>query len=147
MSMWVFWLIASGVFFVIEILTVGFLVFWLGIAALLAMCTSFITANVGIQTAVFVISSIILILCTRKLSEKITKKTGNLPTNVYRIIGKEGIVLEEISPLNYTGKVKVSGQIWSAISDTNIPKDSKIKVLSVEGVKLKVEEIKDTIHS
>ena len=139
--MWWFWLIASGVFFIIEIFTVGFLIFWLGIAALIAMVASFITTNVAIQTAVFVISSAILIPCTRKLSEKITQKTQGMPTNVYRIIGKEGIVLEDINPLSYTGKVKVSGQIWSAISDEEIEKDKTIRVLSVEGVKLKVEKI------
>lgn len=139
MSMWIFWLIISGVFFIVEILTVGFLVFWLGIAALLAMVTSFITENILIQTIVFVLSASILIPCTRKLSEKITRRAGDLPTNIYRIIGKEGIVIEDINALNYTGKVKVSGQIWSAISEDNIPKDTKIRVLSVEGVKLKVE--------
>ena len=35
--MWVFWLIAAGIFFIIEMATIGFLVFWLGIGALLAM--------------------------------------------------------------------------------------------------------------
>ena len=34
--MWQIWLIASGVFFILEIFTVGFLLFWLGVAALLA---------------------------------------------------------------------------------------------------------------
>ena len=143
--MWWFWLIASGVFFVIEIFTVGFLVFWLGIAALLAMIASFITSNIAIQTVVFVIASAILIPCTRKLSEKITNKAQPMPTNVYRLIGKEGIVLEDINPLSYTGKVKVAGQIWSAVADTDLPKDSKITVLSIDGVKLKVEAVKEKV--
>ena len=55
--MWQIWLIASGIFFVIEIFTVGFLIFWLGVAALIAMLISFITDSVIFQTAVFVISS------------------------------------------------------------------------------------------
>ena len=41
--MWVFWLIATGIFLLIEIATVGFLIFWLAIGALFAMITSFIT--------------------------------------------------------------------------------------------------------
>lgn len=144
--MWVFWLIASGIFFVIEIFTVGFLIFWLGIAALFAMITSFITENIVIQTIVFVISAAILIPCTRKLSEKISSKTQTLHTNVYRIIGKEGIVLEDINSLSYVGKVKVSGQIWSAISDEDISKGTKITVLSIDGVKLKVTPVKEKIN-
>ncbi len=139
--MWCFWLIASGIFFVIEIFTTGFLIFWLGIAAIIAMITSFITVDIGFQTAMFVISSATLIPCTRRLSEKISQKTQTLHTNVYRMIGKEGIVIEDVVPTSYTGKVKVSGQIWSAISDKEIKKDEKVKVLSIDGVKLKVEAI------
>ena len=40
--MWQYWLIASGAFFIGEILTVGFLLFWFGIACLLAMVVSFL---------------------------------------------------------------------------------------------------------
>ena len=39
--MWKIWLISSAVFFIIEMFTVGFLVFWFGVGALLAMIVSF----------------------------------------------------------------------------------------------------------
>ena len=55
--MWQFWLIAAGIFFIGEIITTGFLIFWLGIGSLLAMIVSFLTDNIIIQTAVFVVSS------------------------------------------------------------------------------------------
>ena len=87
--MWQIWLIASGVFFIIEIFTVGFLIFWLGIGALLAMLISFLTNNIIIQTAVFVISSGILIFATKPLVNKLTK-TETVPTNVYSVVGKKG---------------------------------------------------------
>ena len=54
----------------------------------------------------------------------------------------EEIVLEEIDSIQSTGKVKVKGELWSAISDEPIEKDAKIKVVSINGVKLKVEKIK-----
>ena len=54
--MWLIWLIAAGIFFIVEIATVGFLIFWLGIGSLLAMIVSFFTDNIIIQTAVFVFS-------------------------------------------------------------------------------------------
>lgn len=144
--MWGFWLIASGIFFVLEIFTAGFLIFWLGIAGLFAMVTSFITASIGIQTLVFVASSCVLILCTRPLINKFLKfdKTDTLPTNVYRMIGREGIVVEDINALAYTGKVKVYGELWSAISDMDIEKGTRVVVTEVDGVKLKVEPAKET---
>ena len=60
--MWVFWLIAAGIFFIIEMATIGFLVFWLGIGALLAMVTSFITDSIIVQLVVFLITSTLLII-------------------------------------------------------------------------------------
>ena len=48
--MWLIWLIAAGVFFIGEIATTGFLIFWLGIASVLAMIVSIFTDNIIIQT-------------------------------------------------------------------------------------------------
>ena len=62
--MWYIWLIIAGIFLILEIITVGFLVFWLAIGALFAMVVSLFTSNIVIQTAVFVISSIALIFFT-----------------------------------------------------------------------------------
>ena len=63
--MWYIWLILAGVFLIIEIMTVGFLIFWLSIGSLFAMITSLFTDNIVIQTTVFVISSTILIFVTK----------------------------------------------------------------------------------
>ncbi len=63
--MWQWWLIASGIFFIGEIMTVGFLLFWFGIASLISMVVSFFTSNLVIQMVVFLVSSVILILATK----------------------------------------------------------------------------------
>ena len=68
--MWQIWLIIAGIFFVGEIFTVGFLLFWFGIGALIALITSLITSNVIIQTVVFLISSVILLFATKPLVNK-----------------------------------------------------------------------------
>lgn len=139
--MWQFWLILSGICLIIESFTLGFFVFWFSIGALFALVVSLFTTNIIIQSVVFVVSSTILLLLTKPLIKKFVKTPKTKLTNVYSIIGKEGIVLENIDPLNGTGKVKVNGELWSAISDTNIEKGEMIKVLSVNGVKLKVEKV------
>ena len=133
--MWLFWLVAAGIFFVGEIITVGFLIFWLGIAAVLAMLTSFFTENVVIQTAVFVISYIVLILLTKPLINKYISKDDKVATNAYRVIGKKGIVIKKI-PADGIGQVKVSGEIWSATSNADIAEGTKVKILEINGVKL-----------
>ena len=83
--MWYVWLILAGIFFVAEILTVGFLVFWLGIGALIAMLVSFFTDSLVIQMTVFVISSTILIIATKPLVKKLTQKDKTVVTNAFSI--------------------------------------------------------------
>ncbi len=139
--MWKIWLIISGICLIVESFTLGFFVFWFSIGAIFALITSLFTTNIIIQSTVFVITSTLLLLLTKPLIKKFVKTPKTKPTNVYSIIGKEGIVLETIDSINGTGKVKVNGELWSAISDSNIEKDEKIKVISVNGVKLKVEKI------
>ena len=139
--MWQFWLLLAGICVIIESFTLGFFVFWFAIGALFALIVSLFTTNIIIQSVVFVVTSTLLLLLTKPLIKSFVKMPKAKATNVYGLINKEGIVLENIDSLNSTGKVKVNGELWSAVSDTNIPKDSKIKVLSIDGVKLKVQKI------
>ena len=141
--MWYIWLILAGIFVIAEIATVGFLIFWLSLGSLCAMVTSFFTDNLIIQTAVFVISSGLLIFLTKPFVEKfVTKKEKKVNTNVYSLIGKIGIVTEEINPLLGTGQIKVGTETWSAISNDEsiIAKDSEIEILEIKGVKAVVKE-------
>ena len=145
--MWQFWLIAAGVFFIFEIFTLGFLVFWFGIGALLAMVVSFFTSNVIIQSSVFVISSGILIFATKPFVKKFAKSNDTAPTNVYSVIGKIGKVTEDIDNIQGTGIIKVAGEEWSAICNGNITisKGTEVKVLEVRGVKALVEPINSSV--
>lgn len=141
--MWQIWLIASGIFFICEISTVGFLVFWLGVGALIAMLVSFFTSNIIIQMSVFVVSSGLLIFATRPLVNKISKKDV-VPTNVYSLIGKKAVVTEDIDWVTGKGQIKFEGEIWSAKSkeQINIPAGSEVEIVSIEGVKAFVKPLK-----
>ena len=143
--MWVFWLIAAGVFFIIEMATIGFLVFWLGIGALLAMVTSFITDSILIQALVFIITSTLLLIFTRPLVDKFIKVPKEVKTNAYSIIGKKGIVISKINNIEGTGQIKIDGDVWSAKSatDEDIPENTEIEIVEIDGVKAVVKEIKN----
>ncbi|MBO5413293.1 MAG: NfeD family protein [Clostridia bacterium] len=142
--MWIFWLIIAGACFIIEMITIGFFIFWFGIGALLAMISSFIFPdNIFIQALVFTISSVSLLILTKPLVEKFTKKDKKLETNAYSIIGKKGIVVQDINPTFGVGQIKVSGEVWSAKTNdgAKIEKGSEIEVISIDGVKAVVEPI------
>ena len=135
--MWELWLIVSGVCLVIEIITTGFLVFWLAIGALFAVLTSLFTDNIIIQTAVFVISSGILIFLTKPFVKKFLNNSRPVLTNAYSIIGKHGLVVEDINQTLGTGLIKVDGEVWSAKceKDKIISKGSEVEILALDGVK------------
>lgn len=134
--MWQFWLIVAGIFLVIEIATVGFLVFWFGIGALFAMITSFFTDNLIIQTVVFILSSTVLLFFTRPFVNKFSPKE-KVKTNAFSIIGKKGIVTQTINPITGEGQVKIGSEVWSAKSseDVKIEKGLEVEVLDIDGVK------------
>ena len=142
--MWQIWLIVAGVCFIIEMATVGFFVFWFGVGALISMIVSlFIPESIPIQCAVFVVTSVILLFLTKPLVNKFTKKDKKIDTNSYSIIGKKGIVTQDINPIHSVGLVKVSGEVWSAktADGSLIEKGNEIKVLKIDGVKVVVEKI------
>lgn len=141
--MWLVWLILCGVFLIIEIFTISFLFLWPGIGAFLAFVTSLITPNQGIQVAVFVISSILMIIFTKPLVKKLFKNKDDTKMNADSMIGKNGIVMKDINTLESVGQVKVNGELWSAFTDNNeiIEQGATVVVQSLEGVKLKVTKV------
>ena len=133
--MWQIWLIISLLFFVGEMITVGFLIFWFGIGALIAMIVSFFIKSIIFQTAIFVISSTILIFATKPFVKKfLNVKTTN--TNAYSIIGKKAIVKKEIKP-HQVGQIKINGEVWSAESENSetIPEGTEVEIKEIKGVK------------
>ncbi len=142
--MWYIWLIAAGIFFIAEIATVGFMIFWLGIAALITCVVSLFTANLVIQMAVFVILSAVLLLCTRPLIEKfVNKNEPELLTNAYSIIGKEATVIKSFDEVSKIGQIQVGPETWTAISknDDVFHEGDTVKIEDIDGVKAVVSKV------
>ena len=57
-------------------------------------------------------------------------------TGIEGLIGTTGETTTEVDP---EGKVKVHGEIWSAVSDTPIPAGKRIKVINMDGMVVRVE--------
>ena len=144
--MWQVWLIIAGLFFIGEIITVGFLVFWFGVGALLAMITSFFTSNVIIQTTVFIISSTILLLVTKPFVKKFVD-VKSTKTNAFSIIGKKALVIKEINS-HSVGQIKINGEVWSAEAenDETITEGSEVEIVKINGVKTIVKGVKKTLE-
>ena len=147
--MWQMWLIIAGVCLIIEIMTVGFLIFWFSIGALFAMVASFFIDNIIVQTAIFIITSTILIFATKPFVNKFVNNKNSIKTNVYSSVGKKGIVIKDIDAVNSKGQIKVDGEVWSAVSlnNINIPQGTEIKIEEIKGVKAVVSPVQTAIKN
>lgn len=143
MLMWQFWLILSGLFLIIEIFNVSFLIFWFSLGALIAMAVSFVINNVIIQASIFLITSTVLLFATRPFVNKILPKDSFIKTNSNSIEGKIGKVIVDIEPIEGKGQVKINSETWSAKSadNTYISKDTEVIVEKIEGVKAIVKPL------
>lgn len=137
--LWIFIAIICGV---IEVATLGLTTIWFAIGALVAWIFAVFDFPVGIQIAVFLVTSIILLYYTRPIAQKVLK-IGHEKTNADRLVNNIGIVTEEIDNLNGKGLVKINGQIWSAKTlDNDIIKiNEKVKVIEIQGVKLIIKKV------
>ena len=132
------WFISFIVFLIIEALTVNLVTIWFAIGALASTISCLFTDSIIIQATVFVIVSVLSLFATQPLIRKI-RKTSVIPTNFDRVIGKIGVVTKKIG-LNDYGEVKIFGNYWTAYSKQEIKVGERVKILSVEGVKLIVEK-------
>ena len=135
---WIFWLALVIVLSIIEIATVNLLTIWFVISGIVALILSFFIKDVAIVSTIFALLGIILLFTTRPIFSKLLKPK-NEKTNFDRIIGKVGIVTEEIKR-NQIGEVKIDGKKWSAISNKKIEVGKEVIIEAIEGVKLVVKE-------
>lgn len=140
MEIWI-WLIIIIILSILEASTTSLVSIWFIISGILSMILSFFNISFSICFTIFVFIGLILMLTTRKTLLKILKikKVG---TNLDRIIGKKGVVTEEIN-IDNLGEVKVDGKKWSAYSSQKLPEGTIIKVLEINSVKLNVEKWED----
>ena len=139
MEQWIVWLAIIIILTAIELLSINLTTIWFVVSGIVALAASFLTDNYLIQFAIFVILGVILLVTTKPLLVK-KLKSKKEPTNLDKVIGMEGTVTEKITKRE-NGEVKVDGKKWTAYADSAIKVGEIIKVLEINGVKLKVEKV------
>ena len=141
MNMTIFWLIAFILFVVGEAVTVGLVSIWFAVGSLGALLTAALGGGLWLQIVVFLILSALSLMLLKPLSRKWMAGHKAARTNADRVIGETALVTEDIDNTMATGQVQVDGQIWTARSAHGvvIPAGSRVKVLSIQGVKVMVE--------
>ncbi len=113
----------------------GFDLVLLGISMIVGGSVGAFLNNWQIGLGVSLVLTVGYIIVGRKFVKNKLAITSR-ETNIDQLIGKEGIVVKDIT--SNGGQVKVGTELWRAVSDENTKKGTKVKIVSIEGVTLKV---------
>ncbi|MCR5707665.1 MAG: NfeD family protein [Ruminococcus sp.] len=138
----IIWAILVIAFVIAEVATVQLVSVWFAAGALVTMILVFFfdIPIIG-QVGIFIGSSALFLALTMPFIIAKRKKKGYIPTNSELEVGRIARVIEEINTDNGTGRVRVGGVDWSAVSadDSVIPADTVVTVTAVNGAKLTVK--------
>lgn len=142
------WLALMVVFLIVEAVCAVHLVsIWFAAGALVAAIVSLLHGPVWLQILLFAVVSGALLAAlfpfVRKYLNPHLEKT-----NVDSVIGTEGYVTAPIDNMAATGQVKLGGMEWTARSTDghNIPTGTLVQVDRIEGVKVFVSPVKESVE-
>lgn len=142
----IFWLAAMVVFIAAEAMTVSLVSIWFAAGALGAIIVALLGGGLVLQVTVFLMLAVALLLSLRSIVRKhftphVTK------TNIDSVIGATGIVVTPVNNIAALGQVQINGMEWSARSSDNshIPAGAMVRVDRVEGVKVFVTPVLETV--
>lgn len=137
-----YWLIVAVLLVLLELIFSGFVLLCFGFAALATCIVTFFGGGLKLQILSFIVFTVIGFVAIRPFFLKRMKpKGGFVETNVYALIGVEAKVIEEIDTESNTGRVKIRGEEWGALSkdSTIIPVGATVKILEISGNKVLVK--------
>ena len=127
---------------IVEGITAQLVSIWFVPGGLAGLIAGFCGAGEWIQVLIGAVVTLVCLIATRPLVNRIMRFRKE-ETNSGRLIGEEGVVVQEIQNLDAVGQVKIQGNVWSARTENGqaIPENSRVTVVRIEGVKLIVKPL------
>jgi membrane protein implicated in regulation of membrane protease activity len=138
---WVLWVIAAGVLAAGEVLTMGFFLGPVAIAAAIAAIVAVAGAGVVAQFIVFIVCSVASIAFLRPIARRHLHTPAQIRTGTAALVGSRAVVLERVDADR--GSVKIGGEIWSARSydeESVFEPGARVEVLKIDGATALVHE-------
>ena len=131
------WLAVAFVATVIEISVPHFGSAFVAAGAVAAAAASFLGYGLSVQLSTF---TVVLVISLVTLRSRLLGQLGGpgVPSRTALLVGRHGIVTQDVEPLLGTGRVTVGGEDWAARSTEPIPTGSKITVVRADGIVLEV---------
>jgi membrane protein implicated in regulation of membrane protease activity len=134
---WVVWIIAAVVLAVGEMLTLSFFLAPFAAGALLAALVSAVGGGLVGSWAIFIITSLLLLLVVRPIARSHRKQPAQLRTGTAALIGGKGTVVERIANLEAVGAIRLdNGEVWTARAydeDHTFDIGERVEVIEIRG--------------
>jgi inner membrane protein len=142
MNITVLWFIVGFIFFLLEFIVPGFILFFFGIAAwIVAILTLFTDIGLNTQLIIFLITAIVSVILLRKvLKDKLGMYREGPRMLEDEYIGKIALAETAIIPQD-NGKVEFKGASWDAKSDDYIVPGQKVQIIETRSILLIVKQI------
>lgn len=137
------WAVLTVALIVLEMSTVQFVAIWFAVGALVSFIFAFFAFPFQVEVIVFILTSFILLICTRPLVRKYLNEK-KIPTNADSMVGTTCVVLTRIDNSTLSGRVHTNGLDWAARSfnDTVVfEPEQKCQIAAIEGVTLIVTKL------
>ena len=139
------WLAVMILALVCEACTTALVSVWFVPPAIICMVLAFWDVQVWIQAVVFFVVSIASIVVFHSIFKRKLANSKKKATNTDILIGEKAVVIEYIDNLRSLGCVKINGQLWSALAESEneeIASGEVVEIVAVKGVKLVCRKIK-----
>jgi membrane protein implicated in regulation of membrane protease activity len=145
---WILWTVLGVALIVAEIFTLGFVLFWFGIGALVAAFFALLGFGVGVQFLSFAFVSIVLTILSRTIFSNLYSQTdaNTLKTGVDSLPGQIGTVIGASKGTLNAGEVKVFGSTWTAFPEKGeepLLEGEKVEVVEVKGASIYVRRVRE----
>ena len=141
MSAWVIWVIVAAVLAAGEVLTLGFLLAPVALAALLAALVALVGGGVALQLAAFIVGSLASLAFIRPIARAHLHAPARLRTGASALEGARAIVLDRVDADG--GRVKIGGEVWTARAFAEhqvMEPGTRVEVAKIEGATALVYE-------
>lgn len=142
---WGWWLLLALALLLGELLTFGFFLLCLALGAFFAGIASALGVSSLLWQGLVACAGALAALGVFKSQGKKMLHLEAPAMNVYRLLGKEGVVLEAIDNNLDTGRVRIAYEDWKACSQhgEKIAAGARIKVAAIDGAALVVCPVKE----
>ena len=138
---WLYWMIAAGALTAGEIITTGFFLGPIAVAALLAAVVALAGGAIALQLVVFALVAIASLAVLRPIAKRHLHMPAQLRTGTAALVGARALVLERVDVNG--GSVKIGGEIWTARAyddDAVMEPGERVDVMKIDGATALVAE-------